>query len=102
MAVAVWLAGCAAAQPPSGASGSLQDATPATATAAVVRSVLAAGVPSSAPGNNLELVRYTIAPHTSLAPHHHPGMQLALIESGTLTYSFIDGTVVVHETGGST
>jgi quercetin dioxygenase-like cupin family protein len=102
VAASVWLAACAAAQPSSGPSGSGNGGTPAATTAAVVRSVLAAGVPASAPGRNLELVRYTIAPHTALAPHHHPGMQLALIESGTLTYSVIEGTIEVHGTDGST
>jgi quercetin dioxygenase-like cupin family protein len=101
VAVAMWLGACAAGSS-SGPSPSGPDATPAVSTAPVVRSVLAAGEPAAAPGQNLELVRYTIAPHTSLAPHHHPGMQLALIESGSLTYSDIEGTIVVHSADGST
>ncbi len=100
LAVSLLLAACAAAS--SGTPATTPGATAGASTAPVVRSVLAAGQPSSAPGENLELVRYTIAPHTALAPHHHPGMQLAIIESGTLTYSVIDGTIVVHAADGST
>jgi quercetin dioxygenase-like cupin family protein len=88
------------------AVASASGSTPASAGQAslppVVRDVLAAGRPSAAPDDNLELVRYTIQPDTALAPHHHPGMQLALIESGTLTYTVIEGTVVVHAAGGAT
>jgi quercetin dioxygenase-like cupin family protein len=66
----------------------------------VVRSVLAASQPSAAPDDNLELVRYTIQPWTQLAAHRHPGTQLALIESGTLTYTVIEGEVTVHQVDG--
>ena len=68
----------------------------------VVRSVLAAANPSAAPDDNLELVRYTIQPGTALAVHRHPGTQLALVESGTLTYTVIEGEVTVHEADGGT
>jgi len=67
-----------------------------------VRTILAGGDPAAAPGERLELARYTIQPHTKLAAHHHPGMQLALIETGTLTYTVISGSVDVHATDGST
>ncbi len=99
--VAMWLPPGAAAQPTSGSATTGPDESSSASAAPVVRSVLAAGMPSAAPGEDLELVRYTIAPHTALAPHHHPGMQLALIESGTLTYSVIEGTIVVHRPDGS-
>ena len=66
----------------------------------VVRSVLAAAQPSGAPADNLELVRYTIQPGTALAPHRHPGTQLALVESGTLTYTVIEGEVMIHQVDG--
>jgi quercetin dioxygenase-like cupin family protein len=68
----------------------------------VVRAILAAGNPAAAPDANLELVRYTIQPGTALVAHRHPGMQLALVESGTLTYTVIEGTVTVHQTDGGT
>jgi quercetin dioxygenase-like cupin family protein len=101
--VLAWLlAACTQAQAPSPSTAPGQAATPAASAAAVIRSVLAAGQPSAAPDQNLELVRYTIAPHTKLAPHHHPGMQLALIESGSLTYSVIEGTITVHAADGAT
>jgi quercetin dioxygenase-like cupin family protein len=67
-----------------------------------VRSVLAAANPSAAPDDNLELVRYTIQPGTALAVHRHPGTQLAFIESGTLTYTVIEGEVTVNEADGGT
>ena len=102
VAASVWLAACAAAQPSSRSLDAGPDGTPAASTAAVFRSVLAAGIPAAAPSENLELVRYTIAPHTALAAHHHPGMQLAVIESGTLTYNVIEGTIEVHQADGQT
>jgi quercetin dioxygenase-like cupin family protein len=34
--------------------------------------------------------------------HRHPGMQLAWIESGTLTYTVVEGDVTVHEADGGT
>ena len=67
----------------------------------VVRAVLAAGDPANADGQKLELVRYTIQPGTKLPAHHHPGMQLAFIESGTLTYTVIEGTVTVTGVDGA-
>ncbi len=68
----------------------------------VVRTVLAGSNPSAAPDDALELVRYTIQPGTTLAVHRHPGTQLALIESGQLTYTVVEGEVVVHGVDGGT
>jgi quercetin dioxygenase-like cupin family protein len=68
----------------------------------VVRTVLASGVPLVAPADKLELARYVIQPGTQLVAHHHPGMQLAFIESGTLTYTVLVGTVTVHQADGGT
>jgi quercetin dioxygenase-like cupin family protein len=95
VASAVAVAGCSTGS--SGASGS-----PAAASAVTVRTVLASGAPSMAAGYEMDLAHYTIPPHTKLATHHHPGMQLAYIESGTLTYTVIEGTVTVHAADGST
>jgi quercetin dioxygenase-like cupin family protein len=67
----------------------------------VVRTVLAGGRPGAAPNDNLELARYVIQPGTRLVAHHHPGMQLAFIESGTLSYTVLVGTVTVHGVGGA-
>jgi len=61
----------------------------------VVREVLVAGEPAGAPGQVLELVRYTIPAGTLLPAHTHPGMQAAFLESGTLHYTVLDGEVPV-------
>ena len=61
----------------------------------VVREVLSSGDPASAPGDVLELVRYTIPAGTRLPAHTHPGMQVAQIVSGTLSYTVLEGTVPV-------
>src|SRR3954451_9102030 len=62
------------------------EATPAT-----VRQILATGLPPAAPGQTLDLVRYDIPPGTTLAVHVHPGMQVAWVDSGELTYHVIKG-----------
>jgi quercetin dioxygenase-like cupin family protein len=86
-------AACGSASPPGAStSGSIPP---------VVRAILAAGDPANADGQKLELVRYTIQPGTKLPAHHHPGMQLAFIESGTLTYTVIEGTVTVTGVDGT-
>jgi quercetin dioxygenase-like cupin family protein len=66
---------------------------------AVVREVLERGLPSSAPGQTLELVRFTIAPGTTLAPHTHPGMQVVRVERGTLGYTVLRGRVRISRAG---
>lgn len=79
------------------AAGTAQ--TPESATpepGAIVREVLSSGEPVSAPGQVLELVRYTIPPDLTLAVHIHPGMQTAMIESGTLHYTVLEGTVPLY------
>jgi quercetin dioxygenase-like cupin family protein len=65
----------------------------ATAPAVTVREVLATGQPPEAPGQTLDLVRYTIPPGTTLAVHIHPGMQVAWVASGQLTYHVLKGAV---------
>ncbi len=78
----------------SAALGAQMEATPATPTG-VVREVLSSGDPAVAPGHALELVRYTIPAGTQLVAHTHPGMQVASIVSGTLSYTVISGQVPV-------
>jgi quercetin dioxygenase-like cupin family protein len=101
LAIVALLAACGGS-----AGGSATTAAPSAPTASgnpvTVRTVLAGGNPSQAPGYQMQLTRYTIPPHTKLAAHHHPGMQLAYIESGTLTYTVIAGTVTVNAVDGST
>ena len=64
---------------------------------APVREALAQVVnPRGAPGRTLGLSRVTIPPHTALAPHHHPGYQIAYIERGTLTYTVRTGVVRIY------
>ena len=96
--VAVALAGCGMVPPGGGLVGSVPSRT--ASLPPVVRAVLAGGDPSGAPGRKLELVRYTIQPGTRLAMHRHPGMQLAYVESGTLTYTVVQGSVTVHQSDG--
>jgi quercetin dioxygenase-like cupin family protein len=55
--------------------------------------------PQAAPDQSLYLVRYVIAPHTTLALHHHEGTQIGLVVSGNLTYSVVRGAVPVFHAG---
>jgi quercetin dioxygenase-like cupin family protein len=71
------------------------NATPAAATPGTIREVLATGQPPSAPGQTLDLVRYTIPPGTTLAVHVHPGMQIAWVASGELTYHVLKREVQI-------
>ena len=52
--------------------------------------------PPGAPGRTLGLSRVTIPAHTALAPHRHPGDQIAYIQRGTLTYTVRTGVVRVY------
>ena len=89
------------------ASGPASTAAPATSaspttTVAVQRDILATDVdPPGAPGRTLTLARYTIAPGAQLSPHVHPGVQVAFIRSGSLTYTVISGTASVRRAGAS-
>jgi hypothetical protein len=61
------------------------------------RTVLAQAVdPAGVEGRTLALSRVTIAPHTRLGLHRHPGTQIAYIQSVTLTYSVRTGVVNVY------
>lgn len=84
-----------------GAPGTVAGTTPGTAPTAVVKQVLNEQKdPPGAPGRTLTLMRYVIAPGAKLSPHIHPGIQLAYIESGTLTYTIVSGTANVRRGGG--
>lgn len=61
----------------------------------VVGQELQTGASEGAPGQILRLVRVIIPAGEEVAPHTHPGAQLAFISQGTLTYTVIDGEVVV-------
>ena len=76
---------------------------PGTTVAPVVKSILAHEAdPPGAPGRTLSLVRYVIAPGAQLPAHIHPGVQLASIESGMLTYTVVSGTATVTRAGSPT
>lgn len=89
---------------PTAASGSGTASAPTTDAAAaepVVKEVLAEDTtPPGAPGYTLTLIRYTIAAGAQLAPHVHPGVQMASIDSGTLSYTIVSGTAEVQRAGG--
>jgi quercetin dioxygenase-like cupin family protein len=92
-----------AAPATSAGSGSTTGSAAPGTTVAVQKDVLATEAdPPGGEGSTLTLIRYTIAPGAQLSPHIHPGVQLARIESGTLTYTVIDGTATVTRAGGAT
>lgn len=68
----------------------------------VARHVLSSTHPAAAPGETLELVEYTIPAGALLPVHKHPGVQMATVESGALTYHVIEhGSVTVTRANGS-
>lgn len=66
------------------------EATPDVPAVVVVRDVLSSAEPESAPGEVLALVEYTIPAGAVLIVHTHPGVQMATVESGVLTYHVIE------------
>jgi quercetin dioxygenase-like cupin family protein len=72
-----------------------------TYTQAVTRDVLASGYPTQTQDQILELVRITIAPNAKLPVHIHPGMQTVQVESGTLTFTVVDGEARVTKADGT-
>ena len=100
-------AGCAgsstnAAGSPGGSTPAGTDPVSTATTVAVAKQILAQQVdPPGTTGRTLTLIRYIIAPGAKLSPHIHPGIQLAEIESGQLTYTVVSGTVTVRH-GGAT
>ncbi|HET8930223.1 MAG TPA: cupin domain-containing protein [Acidimicrobiales bacterium] len=72
-----------------------------TSTTVAVRSEVLGDLvdPPGGDGSTLSLVRYHIAPGAKLTPHIHPGVQMARIESGTLTYTIESGTALVRRAG---
>jgi quercetin dioxygenase-like cupin family protein len=73
------------------AAGAAQQSPQAT------RTVLAQAVdPPGAGGRTLGLARVTIPAHTRLGLHRHPGVQLAYVQRGRLTYTVKRGVVNVY------
>jgi quercetin dioxygenase-like cupin family protein len=61
------------------------------------RNVLAQAVdPPGGLGRTLALSRVRIPPHTRLGLHRHPGVQLAYVQKGTLSYTVTRGVVKVY------
>lgn len=56
---------------------------------------LGGGQPSVAPGYAMGLVRLTYDPGGTLNAHTHPGASILYVESGTLTYTLIEGTATL-------
>ena len=80
--------------PAAGAAGLGAEAQPDQAP---TREALAQVVkPRGASGRTLGLSRVTIPGRTALAPHRHPGYQIAYIERGTLTYTVRTGLVRIY------
>lgn len=70
--------------------------------APVERRVLSSSHPLAAPGETLELVQYIIPSGARLPVHRHPGVQMATVESGSLTYHVVDhGEVIVTRADGT-
>lgn len=68
----------------------------------VVRHILSSTHPASAPGETFELVQYIIPAGAELPVHTHPGVQMATVESGSLTYHVVaHGQVTVTRAGGA-
>ena len=57
---------------------------------------LATGLPAFAPGYRLSLTRAVIPPGAAFPPHRHPGMQVALVQAGTLRFTVFRGAVKVY------
>lgn len=101
--VAVLLAVLVSAAACVGSDSAAPATTTAAATAApgpVVSDVLDSDLtPPGAQDRTLSLVRYTIPAGAKLSPHVYPGVQMASIESGTLTCTVISGTAQVRRAG---
>jgi quercetin dioxygenase-like cupin family protein len=83
--------------PAAGAAGRSLGAEAHPTQPAPAREALAQVVnPRGAAGRTLGLSRVTIPARTALAPHRHPGNQIAYIERGTLTYTVRTGVVRIY------
>jgi len=75
-----------------------QDATPA-AGGGVSRVVLVGANPPEFTGETLELIKVQVLPGAELPPHSHPGIQIASIAAGELTYTVLVGEVQIQRAG---
>ncbi|MGC4106641.1 MAG: cupin domain-containing protein [Thermomicrobiales bacterium] len=106
---AMLLLGVAVAIPHTSATTQAQDSATAEATASpdayggtVEKDVLIEDSDeTSAPGETLSLTRYTIPAGAKLPVHYHPGVQMASVVSGELTYHVIEGKLYVVRADGT-
>ena len=75
-----------------------QDATP-TAGGGVSRVVLVGANPPEYEDETLELIKVEVLPGAALPPHSHPGIQIASIAAGQLTYTVLVGEVQIQRAG---
>lgn len=92
---------CAALILSCGGDDDQQTAPASSGATEVVRQVLESAAPDVAPGQTLVLSRVIIPAGQSIAAHTHPGAQLAVVTSGTLTYTVLNGQVQVTRNAGS-
>lgn len=97
LVVGAILAACSAG----GAGASAGAPAASAAPNGIVREALGSARPDAAPGQELGLWHYTIAPGSKLVPHHHPGWQVARVTAGTLTYTIIGGTAQLIRADGT-
>ncbi len=90
LSIAVAACGGAAATP-----------APSAGPTGIIRESLGSSLPGNAPGERLALWHYIIPAGSKLAPHYHPGWQIARIAAGTLTYTVLTGTVNVQRANGA-
>ena len=74
--------------------------SPGDGVTAVTLDVMAAGGPPEAPGQEMMLSRVVIPAGAEIAPHTHPGMQMAFIAEGELTYTVHSDSVLVTRAAG--
>jgi quercetin dioxygenase-like cupin family protein len=78
-----------------GPASARQDMTMPPGSTGITPQPLGGGEPSIAPGYAMGLVRLTYEPGATLNAHTHPGASILFIESGTLTYTLLEGTATV-------
>src|SRR5215203_3082727 len=67
---------------------------------ALTRTVLGSDNPATAPGETLQLSLIAIPPGTSLPVHTHPGIQIASVVQGELTYHVLQGSATINRAEG--
>lgn len=84
-----------------GCTASRGISTPPPTSADVDRVILDETPNPGDPNQILELTRVTIGPGTRIPPHTHPGPQLGILVSGTLSYRVIEGEAYIRRRAGN-